>query len=255
MAELKSALYLPGEVSSEEWLGALRHKIMLNGNVAWVVEPADPLPGKKWFWLPEWPDAFPERNGVKQLLELGYHMIYINVYGKFANEEALGIMKSFYDYLKGLGFARKGALIGMSLGGLYSFRYAQKFPETVACIYADAPVCDLAYREFTKRADAEAICKAYETDPEGLVEHPLSPVNNFRAIIEAEIPLLLIMGLADTVLPPEKNGLLLAERWKKSGGEIELITRPSWGHHPHGLDNPMKIVRFILLHTMNKTWD
>ena len=118
MSAFKSALYLPGEVSSEEWLGALRHKVMLDGNVAWVVEPAEPLPGKKWFWLPEWPDAFPERNGVTQLLQLGYHMIYVNVYGKYANEEAIGIMKKFYDYLRALGFAKRGALIGMSLGGL-----------------------------------------------------------------------------------------------------------------------------------------
>ncbi len=28
--------------------------------------------------------------------------------------------------------------------------------------------------------------------------------------------------------------------------------RPSWGHHPHGLDNPLKIVRFVLQHTLNK---
>ena len=171
-------------------------------------------------------------------------MIHIHVLGMCGNPEAVEIMKKMYDFIRTLGFARKGALIGMSLGGLYSFRYAATYPETVACIYADATVCDLAYREFTKRADAEAICKAYETDPEGLVEHPLSPVNNFRAIIDSEIPLLLIMGLADTVLPPEKNGLLLAERWKKSGGDIELITRPSWGHHPHGLDDTEVLLEF-----------
>lgn len=252
MSIQKSSLYLPGEVSSEEWLGAIRHKLIFQGCTAWVVEPADPLPEKKWFWLPEWPDAFPERNGVIQLLKMGYHMIYVNVYGKYANEEALGIMKAFYDYLHGLGFAARGALIGMSLGGLYSFRYAQKYPETVACIYADAPVCDLCYREYTGRTDCEAICKAYGTDQEGLRNHPLSPVNNFLPMIEAKIPLLLILGLADTVVPADRNGLLLAERWKDSGGDVELISRPSWGHHPHGLDDPTKVVRFILQHTLNK---
>ncbi|MBR7138090.1 MAG: prolyl oligopeptidase family serine peptidase [Lentisphaeria bacterium] len=252
MAQIESKLYLPGEISCEEWLGALRHKIVLDGTTAWVVEPADPLPGKKWFWLPEWPDAFPERNGVCELLQMGYHMIYINIYGQYANDGALEIMKRFYDYLKGLGFASKGALIGMSLGGLYSFRYAQKYPETVACIYADAPVCDLNYRVDTKRGDAAAIAAAYGVGMDGLENHPLSPVNNFLPIVEAGIPLLLLMGLADTVLPPERNGLLLAERWRKAGGMIEVIERPSWGHHPHGLDNPLKIVRFVLQHTLNK---
>ena len=248
----ESALYLPGEISSEEWLGAIRHKIVLNGSTAWVVEPADPLPGKKWFWLPEWPDAFPERNGVRELLQLGYHMIYINIYGQYANDASLEIMKRFYDYLKALGFAAKGALIGMSLGGLYSFRYAQKYPETVACIYADAPVCDLNYRMESKRPDAGVVAKAYGVKVDELDNYPLSPVNNYLPIVKNGIPLLLILGLADTVVPAERNGLLLAERWEQAGGSVEVIKRPSWGHHPHGLDNPLKIVRFVLQHTLNK---
>lgn len=252
MAMFESALYLPGEISSEEWLGAIRHKIVLDGSTAWVVEPADPLPGKKWFWLPEWPDAFPERNGVRELLQLGYHMIYINIYGQYANDASLEIMKRFYDYLKALGFAAKGALIGMSLGGLYSFRYAQKYPETVACIYADAPVCDLNYRVESKRPDAGAVAKAYGVNEEELDNYPLSPVNNYLPIVKNGIPLLLILGLADTVVPAERNGLLLAERWEQAGGSVEVIKRPSWGHHPHGLDNPLKIVRFVLQHTLNK---
>ena len=252
MAMFESALYLPGEISSEEWLGAIRHKIVLNGSTAWVVEPADPLPGKKWFWLPEWPDAFPERNGVRELLQLGYHMIYINIYGQYANDASLEIMKRFYDYLKALGFAAKGALIGMSLGGLYSFRYAQKYPETVACIYADAPVCDLNYRMESKRPDAGVVAKAYGVKVDELDNYPLSPVNNYLPIVKNGIPLLLILGLADTVVPAERNGLLLAERWEQAGGSVEVIKRPSWGHHPHGLDNPLKIVRFVLQHTLNK---
>lgn len=252
MAMFESALYLPGEISSEEWLGAIRHKIVLNGSTAWVVEPADPLPGKKWFWLPEWPDAFPERNGVRELLQLGYHMIYINIYGQYANDASLEIMKRFYDYLKALGFAAKGAFIGMSLGGLYSFRYAQKYPETVACIYADAPVCDLNYRMESKRPDAGVVAKAYGVKVDELDNYPLSPVNNYLPIVKNGIPLLLILGLADTVVPAERNGLLLAERWEQAGGSVEVIKRPSWGHHPHGLDNPLKIVRFVLQHTLNK---
>lgn len=252
MATEKSVLYLPGEISCEEWLGALRHKVVLEGSTAWVVEPAEPLPEKKWFWVPEWPDAFPERNGVCELLQMGYYMIYINVYGQYANDNALETMKRFYDYLKGLGFSSKGALIGMSLGGLYSFRFAQKYPETVACIYADAPVCDLNYRAEKGRADAKAVADAYGVGTEGMENYPLSPVNNFQSIVDAGIPLLMILGLADTIVPVERNGKLLAERWEKAGGSVDLVERPSWGHHPHGLDNPMKIVRFVLQHTLNK---
>ena len=252
MSAEEAKLCLENELSCDIWMGAFRHKIKFNDTDAWIVEPKEPAADKKWFWLPEWPSAFPERNGVCEMLQMGYYMIHVNVFGKYANDEALETMKSFYDYVRSLGFAPKGAFIGMSLGGLYSFRYAQKFPETVACIYADAPVCDLHYREDVGRNDASAVCEAYKTNGEGLRNHPLSPVNNYLPIVNAGIPLLLILGLADTVVPAERNGLLLAERWEAAGGKVEVISRPSWGHHPHGLDKPLKIVRFILENTLNK---
>ena len=253
MATQKSALYLPGEISSEEWLGAIRHKIMINGNIAWVVEPSDPLPGKKWFWLPEWPTAFPERNGVKELLQLGFYMVHINIFGTFANESGVETMHSFYKYLTNLGFAEKGAFIGMSLGGLYSFRFVETHPETANCIYADAPVCDLMW-QYGNTPYAAQVSEAYGLGDNvaALENHPLSPVNNYKNMVAKNIPLLLILGLADTVVAPQKNGLLLADRWSEAGGKSEVISRESWGHHPHGLDNPGRIVRFIIENTFTR---
>ena len=252
---MEAKLKFAEEISCEQWQGGLRHKFNLNGCVAQIVEPPEPLEEKLWFWVPEWPNAFPERNGVKQLLEMGYYMVHIDVLGKCGSPEAVEIMKSMYDYVRTLGFARKAALIGMSLGGLYSFRYAVKYPETVACIYADAPVASLSYRIETGRADLVEFVRAYGLDnAEGLKNHPLAPVNNYLPMVKAGIPLLMIVGLADTTLNAETNGLLLAERWSAAGGKVEVIKRPFWGHHPHGLDNPAKIVRFILCNTLNKQW-
>ena len=250
---MEAKLKFDSEISCDQWQGGLRHKFNLNGCVAQIVEPPEPLEQKLWFWLPEWPTAFPERNGVKQLLEMGYYMVHINVLGKCGSPEAVEIMKSMYDYVRTLGFARKAAFIGMSLGGLYSFRYGAKYPETVACIYADAPVATLSYRAETGRADLVEFIQAYGVEnAEGLKNHPLAPVNNYLPMVKAGIPLLMIVGLADTTLKAETNGLLLAERWQAAGGKVEVIKRPFWGHHPHGLDNPMKIVRFILCNTLNK---
>lgn len=249
------SLNLPSEISRDSWMGGIRHKFLLLGQEAWIVEPPEPLKEKLYFHVPEWPDAFPERNGVKELLALGYYMIHIHVRNTFANEEALRRMKALYDFVQTLGFSPKGALIGMSLGGLFSFRYAARYPETVACIYADAPVCDLYYRKRQGRNDPEEISRAYGfgDQVEKLKDNAFSPVNNLQKLIQAKIPLLMILGLNDTVVYAEDNGLLLADRYKAAGGEVELITRNNWGHHPHGLDQPLgTIVRFILKHTWNK---
>ena len=218
-----------------------------------MVEPPEPAPGNRWFAVPEWPTAFPRRNGVAELLRLGFYMVHIRLFGQYACPEAVEVMYSFYQWLQERGFARKGALIGMSLGGLYSFRYAAKYPETVACIYADAPVASLSYRADSGRPDLVEFVRAYGLDnAAGLKNHPLSPVNNYLPMVEAGIPLLMIVGEEDNTVTPETNGLLLAERWSAAGGKAEVVKRPYWGHHPHGLDDPTKIVRFILCNTLNK---
>lgn len=263
---IKAELKFPDE-TIDQFQGGIRHRFTFKGRDAWVVEPipfyawedssnwdeenhtvCNPhkeISPRKWFWLPEWPTAFPDRNGVKELLELGYTMIHVNVYDYFGNPEAVEIMHDFYTYLRSFNFAEKGALIGMSLGGLYSFRYAATYPESVACIYADAPVCDFAC--YTRRPIKDRLIhlqKAYGV--EDVIDHPLAPVNNFTPIAKAQIPILLILGMDDAVIPPEENGELLARRFAEAGGTIEVLRRNSWGHHPHGLQNPAKILRFIL---------
>ncbi len=232
----------------EDWLGARLHKFPLEKHTAWVVEPAVPLPGRPWFWVPEWPTAFPERNGAKALLDLGFYMIHVNVLGMFANPAALKIMRKLYDLVRSYGFPEKGALIGMSLGGLYSFRYAETYPETVSCIYADAPVCDLNFSVSGDSVFSKQIRKAW--DKSNLAKHPLSPVNNLSRMAKAHIPILMLLGDYDLSVDPKTNGDLLAARYAEKGGKIEVEHRPYWGHHPHGLDNPLKIVRFILANTL-----
>ena len=245
---------LPDLISEEPRQGGTLYKFALAGTTAWIVEPDEPLAEKKWFWVPEWPNAFLHRNGVNELLELGYYMIHIHVLGMCGNPEAVEIMKRFYDFLLQRGFARKAAMIGMSLGGLYSLRYAATYPESVACIYADAPACDLYYRHRLQRADQGEICLAYgvrEEESSALIEHKLSPLCNYLPIVKGNIPILMILGGADTVVPPELNGRLFAERFREAGGNILVNERMSWGHHPHGLDDPTPIVQFILKNTLN----
>ena len=150
------------------------------------------------------------------------------------------------------GFASKGAFIGMSWGGLYTFRFAETHPECVACIYADAPVCDLAFELERRATSFTDVVRAYGKDTlEEMASHPLSPVNNHSRIAESRIPVLMLLGMADDVVRPESNGLLLAERLASKGLHVDLVKRDAWGHHPHGLDNPSRIVNFILRHTLN----
>lgn len=238
--------------TTDEWLGFKRHRFTLAEHEAWIVEPFDPTPERLWFAVPEWPYAFPERNGVKSLLEHGYYMVHVNIFGLFANSEAVAIMHDMYKLLRKNGFAAKGAFIGMSWGGMYTFRYAETHPECVACIYADAPVCDLAFELEHGTNDFSDVPYAYGRQSlQDMVNHRLSPVNNHERIAEYRLPVFMLLGMSDETVNPATNGLLLAKRLAAKGHEIQLVKRNAWGHHPHGLDNPAQIVNFILRHTLN----
>ena len=57
-----------------------------------------------------------------------------------------------------------------------------------------------------------------------------------------------IYGGADAVVPPKINCEAFAERLKAAGGEINVIRRAAFGHHPHGVDpnKTDRIVRFVM---------
>lgn len=265
MNDEKEFPFVLEEDKVDVWCNCKRHIFKFQGHEAWIVEPAEndmrcqysssnfPAEKKvrKWFWVPQWPSAFPNRNGVEELLALGYYMLHINIHDTFGNEKGMKRVYDFYQFVRSMDFAEKGAFIGMSYGGLYSMRILAEHPEIGACAYLDAPVCDLNFQSFTGR-DRTPTAEAYGLKSvDELMDHPLSPVNNYMPLVKANIPVRLLLPLADDVVKPSENGELLAERYAAAGGPITLVRRNAWGHHPHGLDAPLELVKFILKYTWN----
>jgi len=140
----------------------------------------------------------------------------------------------------------------MSRGGLYIYNWAAANPDKVACIYADAPVCDIrswARRKGTSESTARffaAWLKSYGLTEERLAEYRGNPVDNLEPLARAEIPLLHVVGDADDVVPVAENTAILEARYKQLGGQITVIHKPGVGHHPHSLKDPAPIVDFVV---------
>jgi pimeloyl-ACP methyl ester carboxylesterase len=235
------------------WNGYQRHIFQVDGCTCWVVEPKKALPGNPWTWCMEFPDAFTDRTGVPQLLEKGFHHFYMQVDNTFGCPSALKHFDAFYKSITGKGLAKKGALIGISRGGLYAYNWAALNPDKVACIYGDAPVCDFKSWPAGKGngqgsgGDWQALitCYGFKDEAEALAYRG-NPVDNLEALVKAKIPLIHVVGDADDVVPVEENTSLLESRYKKLGGAITVIHKPGVGHHPHGLDDSGPLVEFIL---------
>jgi lysophospholipase L1-like esterase/pimeloyl-ACP methyl ester carboxylesterase len=251
-----SASQFPGKKS--EWQGFDRYDFDFDGKTATVVTPKRALPGKPWAWRGEFFGAF--ANADAALVTNGFHLAYLRVPDLFGSPQAVKHWNAFHAELTGrYGLTRKPALIGLSRGGLYCFNWAAANPEKVACIYADAAVCDFkswpggALKKLGKgkgsAAEWNKMLRAYGfASDEEAVNHRGNPVDNLAPIAAAGVPVLLVYGDADDVVPHEENSMILAERYRKLGGSVSLIPKPGVGHHPHGLSDPTPVVQFILQH-------
>ncbi len=242
---------LPGVKS--DWKGFDRYDFKIDGNKCWIVAPKKAAEGKPWIWRARFWGHEPQTDLA--LLEKGFHVGYCNAGGLFGSPEAVRRWDAFYKHATGkLGLSKKPALEGMSRGGLIIYNWAAANPDKLACIYGDAPVCDFKSWPGGKgkgrgsKGDWQACLKVYGlTEPQAM-EFKGNPVDNLKPLADAGIPLLHVVGDADTVVPVEENTAVLERRYKELGGQIEVIHKPGCGHHPHSLKDPAPIVAFVLKH-------
>ena len=243
----------PGKVS--QWNGYDRYDFAVDGKNVLVVAPKQSAPGKPWVWHGEFFGHKPAPDIA--LLGRGFHIVYMSVPNMLGCPDAVAHWDKCYAELTGkYGFSKKAALVGLSRGGLYCYNWASANSDKVACIYGDAPVCDFKSWPGGKgkgkgsKGDWALTLKVFKfADEAAALAYKGNPVDSLAPLAKAKVPLLHVFGDADDVVPWEENTGLIAERYKKLGGDITLIRKPGVGHHPHGLDDSTPIVDFIAKHS------
>ena len=80
----------------------------------------------------------------QSILEKGFHIVYYDVTHLYGSPRAVSLGTEFYENMTDLyNLSEKVTLEGFSRGGLFVFNWAAQNTEKVACIYVDAPVCDV----------------------------------------------------------------------------------------------------------------
>ena len=113
-----------------------------HGHGAKIVFPKKSNEQRFWIWRARFWGHEPQTD--KTLLEKGFHVVYVDVAGLYGNDDAVQLWDQFYNYLRRkYKLNKKAVLEGMSRGGLIIYNWASRNTGKVACIYADAPVCDI----------------------------------------------------------------------------------------------------------------
>ena len=249
-ANMKSQSF-SGEKS--EWHGFSRFDFQLGDFSCRVVTPQFVSKGKPWIWRARFWGHEPQVDIA--LLNKGWHLAYCEVGGLFGNKKAVGRWNRFYKFLTdNHGLSKKVSLEGMSRGGLIIYNWAAANPDKVAAIYGDAPVCDIKSWPGGK-GSGKGSPKAWSQclSAYGLSENKANmfkgnPIDKLKLLAAEKIPILHVIGDADIVVPASENSDLIENRYRKLGGNIQVIRKNGIGHHPHSLEEPKPIVDFLLRH-------
>jgi lysophospholipase L1-like esterase len=216
-----------------------------------VVKPKWAAPNHPWVWRARFWGHEPQADIA--LLERGFHIVYCDVAELFGNREAIGSWNGFYALMTKNGLAKKTILEGMSRGGVYAFNWAAENPDRVAAVYVDNPVLDLkSWPAGLGRLPAYP--KEYElfktdyqlTSLEQVQQFKGSPIDKVAQIVKGGYPILILCADADEAVAPDENTIPFAQKVKELKGDITVIYKPGFKHHPHSLPNPTPIVEFIV---------
>lgn len=228
----------------------------VKGHAAFVIPPPYPLSGGTTPWVWYAPTLFnspgqDEKWMFEKFLAAGIAIAGIDVGESYGSPGGRALYSTFYeDVMIKSGFSKKVCLLARSRGGLMLYNWAAENSSLIACIAGIYPVCNLVSYPGIAKA-----CGAYN-----LTEKQLSaqlsrnnPIDRLEPLAKAQVPIFHIHGDIDEVVPLEKNSGLLAERYRRIGGNITLKVVEGQGHNLWpGWFQCQELVDFIIAHAIIK---
>lgn len=238
------------QIRSSDWNQYEKKSFILEGREGFIICPRNPLAGSPWLWRAEFFGKFD--NIDRALLDQGWFLAYYSVSNLYGCPKSIHLMKEFYDFVvEEFGLNPKTVIAGISRGGLYAVNFAAKYPQMVSSLYLDAPVLDLkSWPGGLGTGDGaepewKECLNIYGLDENSILNYRENPIDKLPVLLDAGIPVAMVAGDADTVVPHLENAQKLIDFYQKNSGKFLYILKVNCGHHPHSLEDPAVVVEFI----------
>jgi len=209
---------------------------LVDGRVAFILLPPAELRSEPQPWIHYAPTlvAYPDSHEKwmhEQFLAAGVAVAGIDSGESYGSPEGQRLMSALHHELTvNRGFAAKPCLLGRSRGGLWASSWAIANPDKVAGIAGIYPVFDLqTYPGVAKAAPAYGLsAEEFQTR---LAE--FNPISRTDVLAKQQIPVFIIHGDVDHVVPLKENSASLAEQYRSAGSAdfIELLVIEGQGHN------------------------
>ena len=179
--------------------------------------------------LAPYPDQA-ERWMHEQFVAAGIAVAGVDVGEAYGSPKSHVVFDALYRELtEQRGFGAKPCLFGRSRGGLWTSSWAIKNAPRVAGLVGIYPVYDFrTYPGITNAANA------YGLKPEELAARAaeFNPIERIGVLAKAKVPVALIHGDVDKVVPLKANSGELVRRYREAGAEelVKLIVLAGQGH-------------------------
>jgi pimeloyl-ACP methyl ester carboxylesterase len=205
----------------------------INGHKAFLYSAPKPAEGKPWLWYA------PTLNGVSIVQRKLYFESWMNAGISIAGYD-LGEVRgspastakftAFYDEMVKRGFSPKPILLGQSRGGMMTLAWAFRHPDKVKAWVGIYPVCNLESWPL-KSSKAQTLADFALPEAELVTRlKEFNPIDNLQGLLTNKVPMFIVHGDNDVVVPLPDNSALLKQRYEAGGGQIALKVIPGEGH-------------------------
>ena len=207
---------------------------LLNDRHTFVMQPKQqPDENKPWIFygptLPRTPDKA-ETSMHERFLAAGVAVAGIDVGEGYGSPHALRHFDALHKHMVSNGYSAKPALLGRRRGGLWVSSWAIANPDKVAGIGGIYPVYDLSTYPGFDRAASVYRLSAKELERR---QSEFNPIKSAAVLAKAKIPVFIIHGNDDNVVPIKENSATLETIYEEQGASqhFDLIRIDDQGHN------------------------
>ena len=203
------------------------------GSMAFLYTTPKPAEGKPWLWYA------PTLKGISLVQRKLYFDRFTSagisiagydlgeVRGSPASTEKFTV---FYDEMVKRGYSSRPILLGQSRGGMMTLAWAFRHPDKVKAWVGIYPVCNLeSWPLKSSKAQTLADFGMSEADLVAKLKG-FNPIDNLQGLLANKVPMFIVHGDSDVVVPFDLNTGLLKQRYEAGGGSITVKVIPGEGH-------------------------
>lgn len=204
------------------------------GHKAFTIAAPEPAKGKPWIWYaPTLGTGLPGRGHewyFTRFLKAGISIAGIDLGEVRGSPKSTEQFDSFHTEMVKRGYSAKPILLGQSRGGMMMLAFAMRHPDKLSAFVGIYPVCNLA--SWPMKNSKPAVLADYALPETELTTrlNEFNPIDNLQGLIANQVPLFIVHGDNDVVVPLPDNSGLLKQRFEAAGGSVTLKIIPGEGH-------------------------